>query len=456
MSGIKLLVMKLNRIIVLLITILCVTTAGAQDLSKAMRDSLNLRMKLTTRAIGNARSNNIKEARKHVKRLLFLADSLQQPMGDYYAQAGLVEDMAFNYERNKPAMGGKTNEKECLASAKQCYLYYQQAYEAYQQNPEAYNKKSLKSLMSLQSTAMGYYLLTKGFQVNARQSFAEKKLEQSLQEFLMCFNGSQSPFLIDVYKQDPVKMNGFATYMADSTQCRTLHNCATITTALNRLDESLVYYDSLKMRHYQPETIYRNTVGIYATLADTVAMRKELRAAIEEVPLDTWFQKTLLQIHIDFQEWDTAKVVADRIIEIDSTDVLVMNIVGQLHEIENHPFEALQIYQKSYELDSMQVDVCSHIGRIYYNRVVQTKEKLFNQRKTSQYVSKLTPLYDVAQEWYIRAYELDTEYKDPTIAQALREILYFSFTQTRCPNRAEQIALYNEISRNYGLNEFGK
>ena len=218
MYGIKLLVMKLNRIILLLLTIFCVSSAGAQDLSKAMRDSLNMRMKLTTRAIGNARSNNIKEARKHVKRLLFLADSLQQPMGDYYAQAGLVEDMAFNYERNKPALGGKMNEKECLAAAKQCYLYYQQAFEAYQQNPDAYNKKSFKSLTALQSTAMNYYLLTKGFHVNAGQSFAEKKLEQSLEEFLMSFNGSQSPFLIDVYNLDPVKMNGFATYYWESNR----------------------------------------------------------------------------------------------------------------------------------------------------------------------------------------------------------------------------------------------
>ena len=97
--------MKLNRIIFVLLSMLFVFPLNGEDLSKAMRDSLNNRMKLTTRAIGNARSNNIKEARKHVKRLLFLADSLQQPMGDYYAQAGLVEDMAFNYERNKPATG---------------------------------------------------------------------------------------------------------------------------------------------------------------------------------------------------------------------------------------------------------------------------------------------------------------------------------------------------------------
>ena len=448
--------MKLNRIIFILLTLLFVFPSGGEELSKAMRDSLSNRMKLTARAIGNARSNNIKEARKHVNRLLFLADSLQQPMGDYYAQAGLVEDMAFNYERNKPATGGKMNEKECLAAAKQCYIYYKKAYDAYLSDPDAYNKKSLKGLNTIQQTAINYYLITKGFQVNAGQSFAEKKLEQSLDEFRMSFDGSQSPFLLDVYRQDTIRLHGFATYLADSMQCRTLLNCATITTALNRYDESLAYYDSLKVRGFEPEKVYRNTISIYATLADSAAMRNELKEAIAILPEDTWFQKNLLQLHIDFQEWDSAKVVADRLIEIDSTDIVVMNIVGQLHEIENHPFEALEIYLKSYALDSMQIDVCSHIGRIYYNRCVQTKEKLFNQRKTAQYISKLTPLYDVSREWYERAYLLDTERKDPTIAQALREILYFSFTQARCPNRAEQIAFYDEISRNYGLKEFGQ
>ncbi len=448
--------MKLNRIIFVLLSMLFVFPLNGEDLSKAMRDSLNNRMKLTTRAIGNARSNNIKEARKHVKRLLFLADSLQQPMGDYYAQAGLVEDMAFNYERNKPATGGKMNEKECLASAKQCYIYYKLAYDAYQANPDAYSKKSLKGVANLQQTALGYYVITKGFQVNAGQSYAAKNLQQSLDEFRMSFDGSQSPFLLDAYWQDTIRNNGFATYIADSTQCRTLMNCATITTAMNRLDESLAYYDSLKLRGFEPEKVYRNTISIYATLSDSLSMRKELKDAVAILPEDTWFQKNLLQLHIDYQEWDSAKVVADRLIELDSADVVVMNIVGQLHEIENHPFEALEIYLKSYALDSMQVDVCSHIGRIYYNRCVQTKEKLFNQRKTAQYISKLTPLYDVSREWYVRAYMLDTERKDPTIAQALREILYFSFTQARCPNRAEQIAFYDEISRNYGLKEFGQ
>lgn len=428
----------------------------ADELSKQMRDSISTYQKLTTRAIGNARSNNVKDARKYVKRLIYITDSLQLPMGDYYAQAGLVEDMAFNYERNKPASGGKINEKECLASAKQCYLYYQKAYEAYTADPEAYSKKSLKNVASIQQKAMDYYLVTKGFQVNAGQSFKDQKLQTSLDEFLMSYNGSQSDFLLKPYRADSVRNNGFAAYLADSMQCRTLFNCATISTALSQFDQSLSFYDSLKVRNYQPEKVYRNTVSIYASLTDTMSMKSELQKAIEILPEDIWFQKNLLQLHIDLHEWDSAKVIADHIIDLDSTDVLVLNTVGQLHEIENHPFEALQIYLKSYALDSMQMDVCSHIGRIYYNRVVQTKEKLFNQRKTSQYYSKLTPLYDQSMEWYDRAYELDTEYKDSTIAQALREILYFHFTQTRCPNRAELIARYNEISRNYGLQEFGK
>ncbi len=447
--------MKLYRVTILFILAIFFFPSRGEELNKAFKDSLAFHTKLTNRAIGNARTLNIADGRKHVNRLIYLADSLQQPMAEYYALAGQVEDMSFNYERNKPASGGKTNEKECLAAAKKCYLYYQKAYNEFQANPDVYNKKALKNISSLQQKALGYYLITKGFQVNAGQSFKEKKLEQSLEEFQMSFNGSQSPFLLDIYKNDSITYKGFATYLADSTQSRTLSNCASITTALGRYDESLVYYDSLKHRQYQPDKVYRSTVSIYATLADTLAMKNELRSAIDVMPDDTWFQKNLLQLHIDKQEWDTAKVVADRIIEIDSTDVLVLNILGQLHEIEDHPVEALQIYLKSYAYDSLQMDVCSHIGRIYYNRAVKTKESLYNQRKTGQYFSTLAPLYKQSSEWYDRAYELDTERKDPTIAQALREILYFHFTQTRCPNRAELIARYNEISRNYGLNEFG-
>lgn len=445
-----------KRFFHLLLFLLLYIPCQAAGLDKDMRDSLALHYKLASRAISNARTINIKEARSHANHLLSLADSLQQPMADYWTLAGQVEDMSFNYERNKPATGGKTDEKECLSSAKQCYIYCQKAYNAYIDSPLSYNKKSLKNVASLQQKAMDYYLITKGFHVNAGQSFKEKNLEQSLDELVMSYQGAQSPFLLDIYHSNTERNSAFATYLADSSLCRTFFNCATLTTSLGRFQEALAYYDSLKVRNYQPDRVYRNTVSIYSVLADTLSLKNELQSAISTMPEDTWFQKNLLQIHIDRHEWDTAKVVSDRIIELDSTDVLVLNIVGQLHEIENHPFEALQIYLKSYGLDSLQMDVCSHIGRIYYNRVVQTKEQLYNQRRTSQYISKLTPLYDQVGEWFNKAYLLDTERKDPTIAQALREMLYFHFTQTRCPNRAELIARYNEISRNYGLDEFGR
>ena len=113
-------------------------------------------------------------------------------------------------------------------------------------------------------------------------------------------------------------------------------------------------------------------------------------------------------------------------------------------------------YLRSYELDSTQANVCSYIGRIHYNRAVELKTKLYNQRQFKKIDSELQPIYSLALPWYERAFQYDTMHQDKTIPVAIREILYSRFTQARCPNRAELIDFYNEVSRAYGFVEFGK
>ena len=113
-------------------------------------------------------------------------------------------------------------------------------------------------------------------------------------------------------------------------------------------------------------------------------------------------------------------------------------------------------YLRSYDLDSTQANVCSYIGRIHYNQAVALKAKLYDQRKFKQIDKELQPIYEQALPWYERAFQYDTMHQDKTIPVAIREILYSRFTQARCPNRAELIDQYNEVSRAYGLAEFGK
>lgn len=89
-------------------------------LTKALRDTIQERLKLARRFSTNVRTTDIKLARSHINRVLQLSDSLHLENADYFAAAGDVEDVAFNYERNKPASGGKMDEATALAAAKQC------------------------------------------------------------------------------------------------------------------------------------------------------------------------------------------------------------------------------------------------------------------------------------------------------------------------------------------------
>lgn len=425
-------------------------------LTKALRDSIGEHLKLARRYSTNSRTTNFKLARQHVARVLQLADTLQLENADYLAAAGDVEDLAFNYERNKPAMGGKTDEAACLAAAKQCYLYYHQAYEFYVRDAEKYGKAGVKQQQRIQQLSMGYFLLTNGFQVNAGQSYKKGNLEQTLEEFRMTFDGGTKPFLCSLYQQSPRHYTGFETFLADSTQCKALFNCATVASALGRLDESLVYYDSLKVRNYAPDKVFRNTLAIYSSRRDTMLLISELKQAIEALPADTWFQKNLLQVYLDRQQWIDAEKLSDSIIAVDSTDAQTLGVRGQLFELRGNTDQAMQCYLRSYEQDSTQSNICSYIGRIHYNRAVVLKKQLYDERRFREIDSKLQPLYDVALPWYLRAYQYDTKHQDTTIPTAIREILYSRFTKVKCPNRAELISQYDEISRAYGLAVFGQ
>ena len=425
-------------------------------LTKALRDTIQERLKLARRYSINVRTTDFNLARRHINRVLQISDSLHLENADYFAAAGDVEDLAFNFERNKPASGGKMDEATALAAAKQCYRYYQKAYDLYQADPKEYGKYGEKQQSRLSQTAMHYYLLTNGFQVNAGQSFKRGDLSTTLDEFRMTFDGSRSQFLHNAYRSDAKRFSGFETFLADSTQNRALYNCATVSSALGMLDQSLIYYDSLKVRGYDPEKVFRNTVAIYSSRKDTVMLITELMSAIETLPRDTWFQRNLLQIYLDRKNWHDAEAVADRCISVDSTDAHTISVRGQLYEIRGDVENALAQYLRSYDLDSTQAKVCSYIGRIHYNRAVELKARLYNLRQFKQMDSELQPIYSMALPWYERAYQYDTMHQDKTIAVAIREILYSRFTQTRCPNRAELIAQYNEVSRAYGFVEFGR
>lgn len=424
--------------------------------TKALRDSIQERLKLSRRYSTNSRSVNFKLARQHVTRALQLSDSLQLHDADVLAAAGDVENLAFHYERNKPAAGGKIDQTACLAAAKQCYLYYLQASDYYRADPDRYGKNGLKQQARIQQAAMQFFLLTNGFQVNASNSFKKGDLTTTLQEFRMTYEGCTSPYLQEVYNEDPKHASAYETFLADSTQCRALYNCATVSSALGLLDESLAYYDSLKVRGYAPEKVYRNTLAIYTSRRDTVRLMTELIQAIETLPNDTWFQKNLLQIYIDRQQWQEAEQLADRTIAVDSTDAQTLGVRGQLHEMRGDIDKAMVCYLKSYDLDSTQATVCSYIGRIHYNRAVTLKQQLYDQCQFKQIDKAIQPLYEEALPWFNRAYEYDTLRLDKSIPTAIREILYSRFTKANCPNRSELIDHYNEVSRAYDLSAFGE
>lgn len=185
-------------------------------------------------------------------------------------------------------------------------------------------------------------------------------------------------------------------------------------------------------------------------------MVSELLQAIEVMPEDISFRKNLLQIRLDRHEWQAAETLTNQCISADSTDAQALCVRGQLYEMRGEIDQALTDYRRSYALDSTQANVCSYIGRIYYNKAVILKKQLYDQRRFREIDAQLQPIYDEALPWYELAYQFDTSRQDASVPTVIREILYSRFTKVNCPNSKELIAQYNKVSKAYGLAEFGK
>ena len=452
--------MRLRYIFLIIFTIINTGLLHAEQeapvVTKALRDTIQERLKLVRRYSSNLRSTDFKLARIHMERVMYLTDSLHLTEADYLTAAGDLEHQAFTFERNKPASGGKTDMVACLTFAKQCYLYYQRAFLLYQAQPERYAKNGVKQQQRIRQLALQYYLLTNGFQANAAQSYKGGDLVTTREEFILMLDGAQSAFLNETYQADTKRFADFAKYLTDSIQCHALYNCATLSSALGQMDSALTYYDSLKVRQYEPDRVFRNIVSIHSSRADTVRLIDELHEAISCMPDSIWYQKNLLQIYLDLQQWTEAEQMAEQCYATDSTDAQTLAVRGQLYEMRGDVPRAMASYLRSYAQDSTQANVCSYIGRIYYNRAVNVHQSLYNQRRFKQIDAQVQPIYDQALPWYDRAFTYDTVRADMSVPKAIREIMYSRFTKVNCPNKNRLIARYNEVSQAYGLELFGR
>lgn len=405
----------------------------------------------------NVRTYNIKKARSSVEQAIELVEENDLSYPEVYWTAAQVENFAFNYERNRPALvkGQSIKMDDVLQAASRCYGYCMKAYEIMSIDPDQHKK--LKGLgHKVQALAMDYYLATKGFLVQANNSYQDGALKGALFYFSRSYDGGTRDMLCSLYegKNGHKNYEKFGHYSADSTICKALYNCAVIATAIDSVKLAIYYYDRLKDRHYDRAKIYANTISLYAQLKDTTALLNELDQAMNDFPDEAVYPKQILQIYLNQNNWGRAERIGNVINKRFPNDLECIVLQGQLCERRGKLDRALDYYFKAYELDPLQESLCMFIGRIYMRRSQDLYQKLYEEVKLDEIDRVVPPLQDKALKWFRMAYEMDLNHKDELIPMAMREVLYKRFTDARCTNKNELIDEYNKVSRDYGYPTF--
>lgn len=404
----------------------------------------------------NVRTYNIKKARASVEQAINLVEDNDLSYPEVYWTAAQVEDYAFNYERNRPALlGQEVKMDDLLQAASRCYGYCMKTYELISIDPEQHNK--LKGLgRKAQEKAMSYYLATKGFLVQANNSYQDGAMKGALFYFSRSADGGIRDMLRSLYESKGGKNDyeKFGYYCSDSTICKALYNCAVIATAIDSVSMAIGYYNQLKDRHYDQKKVYANTISLYAQIKDTTSLLRELEQAMNDMPEDVAYPKQILQIYLDKNNWGRAERIGNVINKRFPNDLECIVLQGQLFERRGKLDRALDYYMRAYEQDPLHESVCSYIGRIYMRRSQELYQELYEQVRFEDIDRQVPPLEDKALKWFRLAYQNDLKHVDQLIPGAMREVLYKRFTDARCQNKDELIAEYNRVSRDYGYPTF--
>ena len=368
-------------------------------------------------------------------------------------EAGNVEYNCFETERNKPASGANTNLSTLYLASERGFNYFDEAYNIFN-TPDLSGKIHKNNNTMLQKKAWNLFNGTDGFRMNAANAYENKDWKSAHKCFDLFVRSLDSKLLND-YASKYTKINDvFSLYKADSIVAHAKYFRALCAMRMDSTSLAIKNLDEIKENHYEQNTVLQELAKLYEKTEDKEKYVETLRLGIKYLPSQAWFARNLVNLLLTEKDYDEAIVVVDQLMEVDSDNPANIALKGQLIELQGDTLGALECYAISYTLDSLNYSINSNIARIYYNNATKIESEYFDQRLYEEAFINSIPIYLKAQEFYLKAYELDKSREDPTIARSLRAILYKQFSRADCKNPKELVNLYNEISKAYGMDCF--
>jgi len=418
---------------------------------KAYRDSLKRDLREARFCTNDKTNPNISEARR------YLEHAFNNPFGknnpEVFLQAANTEYRCFQIERNRPANGGKMDEKIIFSSTAAGYNYYCQAYKLYRHSVSGSTQQTIKAKAYLQmcSNAYDLYRCTQGFRATAGFYAKSKEWNQAYLYYKMAIEAMDSEILCDFARTDPAVMADFNKFRTDSIRQRLFYSCAV--TAVQMQDHNLAVQEleRAKFSGIEPNRLRQQLCKEYLAINDTANYERALLEAANLLPKESWYPETLLNLYLARNSHKKALSVIDKVITLSPNNAHILEIKGQLLDEAGDLDGAVTAFMSAISLDSTLVVSYSSMGRIYFNRAIEKENSLVESRQFDQIYTVAVPLYEEALPYYNKAFENDKERKDESIASAIRTILYKRFQSPKCRNPKPLIRRYNEVSKAYGM-----
>lgn len=440
----------------------CVSAQASADASdskavarqqKAAKDSLRVWLKEARQNANDKAKPNFSRARAALRK------AMSNPYGtdnaDVLLLAANTEYLCFNNERNKPATGGKIDEKVIYSSTADGFHYYCKAYDMFH-HPEAFptmqgvKPLSRKELAQMRSNAYELFRATRGFRATAGYYAQQKNWGKAHEFFSLALHSLDCEMLTDYAAESDQVDADFQSFRTDSLRSHLLHSCAV--TAVMTGDHQLAITELSAARHCGVETngVYQQLCKEYLAVGDSLHYLAMLQEGMSVVSSESWFPERLLNHYLQRSDYELALTVIDRVIATSSDSANNLQMKARLLDQLGRDDEAVPYYQQAISLDSTLFISYMNLGSICYNRAVACENELVDQRRFDAIYDEAVPLYELALPYYNRAFDLDVKREDSRIPEAIRTILFKRFQSPRCTNSRELIKRYNEVSRAYG------
>ena len=425
--------------------------AARKELMKCLKEARTIATEGTQATKGDAVKSKFSSARAQIDKAKNNPLFSENKANVLLAEAD-VEYLCYNTERNNPAIKEKIDNKTLYTSSYKAFMMYSQAYDLLcdESNPKA-NSKVKNTILK---KAWPLFTATGGLRVNAAYAYEEKDWKQSHACWDLYITALESQLVKDAAAHND-RFRGELIILSTDSIVNHAKYFRALTSVLAEDHETAI--EELKdMRYlgYETNFVFQELARQYLIIGEQTLYENTLIEGAKLLPKDPWFAQNLMNISLENKDYDAASLVIDALLKADPENPINLSLKGTLVELQGNSDEALKYLEKAYSIDSTNVDINSNLGRVWYNKGNVIETAYFDKRQYTIAEELSMPYYLKAVNYYLKAYEADTDRSDKTIANGIRNVLYKQFMKADCPNPQELIKKYNQVSKDYGMPTF--